>query len=115
MSAWFALTALGFHMMSPGSGIFHVNTPLFRRAEIRLSDEYHARTLSDTLVIECDRDPETNVYIRGIDVNGVPVSRAWLTWDEIASGGVITYHLTDTPDDSWVTELPPSVSPAAEN
>lgn len=115
MSAWFALTALGFHMMSPGSGIFHVNTPLFRRAEIRLSDEYHARTLSDTLVIECDRDPETNIYIRGIDVNGVPVSRAWLTWDEIASGGVITYHLTDTPDDSWVTELPPSVSPAAEN
>ncbi|MBQ9718484.1 MAG: GH92 family glycosyl hydrolase, partial [Clostridia bacterium] len=25
MSAWYALTALGFHMVAPGSGIFHVN------------------------------------------------------------------------------------------
>ncbi|MBQ7931924.1 MAG: GH92 family glycosyl hydrolase, partial [Clostridia bacterium] len=114
MSAWFALTALGFHMMSPGSGIFHANTPLFKRAEIRLSEEYHSRTISDTLVIECDCDPEENVYIRGIDVNGIPIDRAWLTWEEIASGGVITYHLTDKPDDTWALRLPPSVSDAAE-
>lgn len=114
MSAWFALTALGFHMMSPGSGIFHANTPLFKRAEIRLSEEYHSRTISDTLVIECDCDPEENVYIRGIDVNGTPIDRAWLTWEEIASGGVITYHLTDKPDDTWALRLPPSVSGAAE-
>ena len=115
MSAWFALTALGFHMMSPGSGVFHVNTPLFRRAEIRLSNRYHARSVSDTLVIECDRDPEENLYICGIDVNGRPINRAWLTWDEIASGGVITYHLTDTPSDAWVEILPPSVSDATWN
>ena len=115
MSAWFALTALGFHMMSPGSGIYHVNTPLFKRAEIRLSEEYHARRIADTLVIECDCDPEENVYICGIDVNGTPIDRAWLKWDEIADGGVITYHLTDKPDDTWAKELPPSVSEAEWN
>ncbi len=108
MSAWFVLTALGLHMMAPGSGIFHVNTPLFRRAEIRLSEEYHSRGTADTLVIECDRDPAENMYICGIDVNGKPICRAWLTWDEIASGGVITFHLTDTPEDAWAEELPPS-------
>jgi len=114
MSAWFALTALGFHMMAPGSGIFHVNTPLFRRAEIRLDTEYHLRTHGDTLVIECDRDPEENLYISGIDVNGTPIRRAWLTWDEISSGGVITYHLTDTPDDTWADLLPPSAGESQE-
>ena len=112
MSAWFALTALGFHMMAPGSGIYHVNTPLFKRAEIRLSNEYHPCTVSDTLVVECDRDPEENIYISGIDVNGLPIDRAWLRWDEIAAGGIITYHLTDKPDDSWVKKLPPSVNEA---
>lgn len=112
MSAWFALTALGFHMMAPGSGFYHVNTPLFKRAEIRLSKEYHPCTISDTLVIECDCDPEENVYISGIDVNGRPVDRAWLRWDEIASGGTITYHLTSESDDSWVKTLPPSVTEA---
>ncbi len=102
MSAWFALTALGFHMMAPGTGIFYVNTPLFRRAELRLSEQYHARTVADTLVIECDRDPATNPYICGIDVGGTSIHRAYLTWEELSCGGVITYHLSDTPDDSWV-------------
>ena len=104
------MTALGFHMMAPGSGIFHVNTPLFKRAVIRLSKEYHACSVSDRLVIECDRDPEENQYICGIDVNGMPIDRAWLKWEEIANGGVISYHLTDQPNDEWVKALPPSVS-----
>lgn len=112
MSAWFALTALGFHMMAPGSGIFHVNTPLFKRARVKLSREYHACAVSDTLVIECDRDPDENLYIGGITVNGRPLDRAWMTWEELSCGGVIRYHLKNTPDDSWVKVLPPSVSKA---
>lgn len=110
MSAWFTLTALGFHMMSPGSGIYHVNTPLFRRAEIRLSKEYHPCAVSDTLVIETDRDPAENVYIRGITVNGKALDRAWLTWDEIANGGVIRYELSNEPCTAWAVQLPPSLS-----
>ena len=110
MSAWFALTALGFHMMAPGSGVYHVNTPLFKRAEIQLSKQYHPRSISDILVIECDRDPEDNMYIHGIEVNGQTIDMAWLTWEEIAAGGIIKYHLSDSPDDSWVKTLPPSVS-----
>ena len=110
MSAWFVMTALGFHAMAPGSLIFHVNTPLFKRAEIRLSREYHSRAVSDTLVIECDKNPCVNPYICGIDVNGSAIDRAWLKWDEISSGGIITYHLTDRPSDEWVKVLPPSAS-----
>jgi predicted alpha-1,2-mannosidase len=104
MSAWYSLTALGFHMMSPGSNIFYVNTPLFRRAQVRLSETYHGRAVSDTLVIACDRDPAQYPYICGMEVNGTPIHRAYLTWEELSHGGEITYHLTDTPDDSWVWE-----------
>ena len=74
---------------------------MFRRAEIRLSETYHNRAVADTLVIECDCDPAENLYIRGIDVNGTPIDRAYLTWQELSDGGVITYHLTDTPDETW--------------
>ena len=110
MSAWYALTALGFHMVAPGSGIYHVNTPLFRRAEIRLSKEYHPCAVSDTLVIETAGNPDENVYIRGITVNGKPLDRAWLTWDEIANGGVIRYELSNEPCTDWAVQLPPSLS-----
>jgi len=112
MSAWFVLTALGFHMMAPGSGIFHVNTPLFKYAVIRLSKEYHACLVSNRLVIECDKEPEENQYICGIDLNGHPIDRAWLTWEELTCGGIIKFHLTNTPNDEWVKVLPPSVSKA---
>ena len=108
MSAWFTLTALGIHMMAPGSGIYHVNTPLFKRAEIRLSDEYHPRAVSDTLVMETDLDPADHPYIKGITVNGTPIHRAWLYWDELVNGGVIRFALSDQPDTEWATELPPS-------
>ena len=110
MSAWYALTALGFHMMSPGSNIYHINTPLFRRAEIRLSKEYHSCAAAETLVIETDRDPKDAVYVRGITVNGQPLNRAWLTWDEISGGGVIRYELSDEPCTDWAVRLPSSLS-----
>ena len=107
MSAWFTLTALGIHMMAPGSDIYHINTPLFRRAEIRLSEAYHPRKISDTLVIETDRDPAENIYIQGVTVNGTSIDRAWLTWEEIANGGVIRFALSDQPNMEWGKELPP--------
>ena len=109
MSAWFSLTALGFHMVAPGSNIFHVNTPLFKKAVIRLSSRYHACSVADTLTVETDSDPADHVYIRGIEVNGKRINRAWLTWDEIANGGVIRYELSDTPCTDWAEVLPPSV------
>lgn len=108
MSAWFTLTALGIHMVAPGSGIYYVNTPLFKHAEIQLSREYHPRKIADTLVIETDLDPMENTYIKGMTVNGEHINRAWLRWDEIVNGGVIRFFLSDTPDTQWASELPPS-------
>lgn len=108
MSAWFVLTALGMHMVSPASNIYYVNTPLFKRAEIKLSEKYHPRGISNTLVIETDLDPTENPYIKGITVNGVRIDRAWLTWDEIVNGGVIRFELSDKPEIEWVKALPVS-------
>lgn len=108
MSAWYVLTAIGIHMVAPGSNVFHVNTPLFARTVIRLSRRFHRCSVADTLTFVCDRDPATNPYIRGITVNGTPIDRAWLTWDEISSGGEIVFHLSDTPDNAFVRRLPPA-------
>jgi len=110
MSAWYVLTALGIHMVAPGSNIFHVNTPLFQQAEIRLSKEYHPCGISDTLTIETDKEPAENIYIHGISVNGQQIHRAWLTWDEIANGGIIRFTLGKEPYSAWASELPPSLS-----
>ena len=106
MSAWYVLTALGIHMVAPSSNIFYVNTPLFTRTEIRLDHTYHRRRIADTLTIVCDRDPDAFPYIRGIEVNGTPIHRAWLTWEEISDGGEIRFLLSDTPDSAFAKVLP---------
>jgi len=108
MSAWFVLTALGVHMVAPGSNIFHINTPLFRKATLRLDKRYHKCTYGDSLVIETDREPAENMYIRSISVNGNRLDRAYLTWDEISSGGVIRFELSDAPCADWAVKLPPA-------
>lgn len=108
MSAWFVLTALGIHMVAPGSNIFHINTPLFRKATLRLDKRYHKCTYGDSLMIETDREPAENMYIRSISVNGKRLDRAYLTWDEISSGGVIRFELTDVPCTGWAVKLPPA-------
>ncbi|MBR6725930.1 MAG: GH92 family glycosyl hydrolase [Clostridia bacterium] len=114
MSAWFVLTALGFHSMCPGRNVMHINTPLFRRAEIALSKKYHTCAVSDKLIIETDCDPIENLYIQGVSVNGVELDRAWLKWEEIANGGVIRYRLGKTPNTEWAKVLPPSMSEIEE-
>ena len=93
MSAWFTLTALGMHMLSPGSNVYQLNTPLFRRAEIRLSKAYHPCAVADTLVIETDKEPAENVYVRSVTVNGRKLEKMELTWDDIANGGRILFEL----------------------
>ena len=108
MSAWFVLTALGIHMVAPASNVYYVNTPLFRRAEITLSEKYHPRRISDKLIIETDGEPADNPYIKGITVNGASIDRAWLWWDEIVNGGVIRFELSDKPESEWAKSLPPS-------
>ena len=108
MSAWFVLTALGIHMVAPGSNIFHINTPLFRKATLRLDRKYHKCTYGDRLVMETDREPQENTYIKSISVNGKPLDRAYLTWDEISSGGVIRFELSDSPCKEWAEKLPPA-------
>ena len=109
MSAWYVLTALGIHMVAPSSNIFYVNTPLFTRAEITLDHTYHRRRIADTLTMVCDRDPDKFPYIRGIEVNGTPIDRAWLTWEEISDGGEIRFLLSDIPDSAFAKELPPVI------
>ena len=102
MSAWYTLTALGFHMVAPGSGVFYINTPLFKRAEITLSTKYHKRGISDKLIIETDLDPEQNTYVKGILVNGERINRTYLTWDEISNGGHILFELSSEPHNELI-------------
>lgn len=97
LSAWYVLSAIGFAQLCPGDPIFAVNTPLFSRVILRLDPTYHTRRVADTFTVACDRDPLTYPYIRGMELNGTPLTRTYLTYEEITAGGVLRLSLCETP------------------
>lgn len=101
MSAWFVLTALGFHSTTAASNRFDINTPYLPKQVIRLDPKYHSCAVADTLTIETDCDPAENWYIHAVTLNGRPINRTYLTYEELTAGGVLRYCLGAEPSKEW--------------
>lgn len=106
MSAWYILSAIGFHPVSPVDNIYIIGSPLFPKVTLRLDPEYHHG--SKFTVIARNNSAE-NVYIQSARLNGKPLNRAWLRYSEISAGGTLEFEMGPQPNKSWgVSEPPPS-------
>ena len=110
MSAWYVLSAMGLHPVSPVDNNYIIGSPLFQKITIRLDPKYHkGKTFA---VIAHGNSPE-NVYIQSATLNGKQLRRAWLTYDEITQGGTLELVMGRQPNRSWGVSpdaLPPSLS-----
>ena len=97
LSAWYVLSALGFAQVCPGDTKYFVNTPLFKKAVIRLDSKYHECKRSDIFTVECDKDPLEYPYIKALQLNGNEISRSYLTYEEITCGGSAMFILSKEP------------------
>ena len=89
MSAWFILASLGIYPACPGTGEYIFSAPLFRKAEIRLGN-------GNSLIIKADHPKRP--FISAVTLNGRPVTRNFLTYDEIMGGGMLEFKLSSKPD-----------------
>ena len=97
LSAWYVLSALGFVQVCPGDTKYFVNTPLFKKAVIRLDSKYHECKWSDVFTVECDKDPLEYPYIKALQINGNEINRPYLTYEEITNGGSAMFILSRKP------------------
>ena len=91
MSAWYVFSALGFYPVCPGNNQYVIGYPLFDKAVLHLEN-------GETLVITKNEDKP---YIQSVTVNGNPLTKSYLTYDEIAKGGEIAFTMGDTPSSTW--------------
>ena len=94
ISAWYVLSALGFAQVCISDPKYYFNTPLFKKATLKLSPEYHNCKVSDTLTITCNEDPLLYPYIDEVYFNGKKLEESYITFEDLTSGGTLEFKLT---------------------
>ena len=89
-SSWYVLSALGFYSVCPGTDQYVIGSPLFRKVTLTLEN-------GNKFTIDAEGNGSTAVYIRSASLNGESLERNYITYDEIVSGGTLTFKMSDRP------------------
>lgn len=107
MSAWYIFTALGFYPVNPGSAEYIIGSPLFRKATLHLAN-------GKSFVIADIHNSPKNMYIQSARLNGRPLTKPLIRYDQIVAGGKLEFVMGRAPS-RWAADwspLPALSSPA---
>jgi putative alpha-1,2-mannosidase len=90
MTAWYVLASIGLHPACPGAGVWMITSPVFDEVVIKLDPAYFK---GGTFTIRARNNSPENVYIQRASLNGKPLDRAWLRYDEVTAGGVLELEM----------------------
>ena len=110
MSAWYLLSSIGFHPVSPVDGVYVIGSPLFGKVSIRLDPRYSA---GGSFTVVAHNNSPKNLYIQSATLNGKPFDRAWIHYREIVAGGTLEFNMGPSPNTEWAASpqaAPPSLS-----
>ena len=94
MSAWYVMSSLGFYPVCPGSNEYVIGYPLFQKAAIRLEN-------GNVLTLVKDNEKP---YIQSVKLNGKPLDKSCISYEELSRGGLIEFFMGDKPSD-WGTRV----------
>ena len=91
MSAWFVFSAMGFYPVDPVGGTYEIGTPLFKEMEIKLDN-------GKTLRITAGNLSKSNIYVKGVKIDGEPWTGSYIPHERIMQGAHIEFDMTGAPD-----------------
>jgi putative alpha-1,2-mannosidase len=86
MSAWYIFSALGFYPVNTVSGEFVIGAPQIPQAVVNLPGGKKFTMKAHGL------SPE-NKYVKGVRINGEPVTDWCISYDEIMSGCTLEFEM----------------------
>ena len=97
MSAWAVFSCMGFYPATPASGYYVLGLPRFENLKLTFENgkqfEVVAKGLNDK-----------NCYVQSVKLNGKPLERSYITFDEVYNGGKLEFTMTDQPNSTWATQ-----------
>jgi predicted alpha-1,2-mannosidase len=113
MSAWYIFSSLGFYPVTPGSNHYVIGYPIFKESSIKFEN-------GNSFKIITEGNQAENFYLDRIELNGVPINRLWISYEEMVAGGelFLKYASTKgsidfTQTEKFPTAFRPSVFSAA--
>lgn len=91
MSAWYIFTAMGFYPVCPGSNEYVLGAPYFPYMKVKLGD-------GKSLEIKADKVSDKARYVKAVKLNGKPYTKAFITYNDIKDGGVLTFEMSSSPN-----------------
>ena len=101
MGALNALMAMGLFSLNGGCAPeprLELSTPIFDRITFHLDSQYHS---GDTFVIETTGNGPGDRYIHAAELNGRPLTAAWIYHRDLVRGGRLRLALGATPNKDW--------------
>ncbi|SFR98721.1 alpha-1,2-mannosidase, putative [Granulicella pectinivorans] len=95
MSAWYLFTAFGFYPVNPASGDYMIGSPLFKSMSMRLAN-------GKTLRVNAPLNSSTNLYIQSATLNGKPLDKPVLRYDDIMQGATLDLVMGPKPS-AWAS------------
>lgn len=88
MSAWYILSTLGFYPVNPANGEFVLGAPQVKKATLHLKN-------NKTFTIEATNFSNENMYQENAQLNNTSLSKPFITYSEIMTGGKLNFQMTD--------------------
>jgi predicted alpha-1,2-mannosidase len=99
MSAWYLFTALGFYPVNPASGDYIIGSPLFPKMSLRLAN-------GKQLTVIAENNSAENVYIQSAMLNGKPLDKPVISYNEIMAGPTLKFVMGSSPS-KWASDWKP--------
>ena len=94
MTSFVVWSCLGLYPVTPGSAEYAIGSPVFPEAKVHLPG-------GKTFEIVAKGASEDNKYIQSATLNGKPLTRPFLSHDDVVKGGKLVFVMGDQPDKTW--------------
>lgn len=86
MSAWYALSAMGFYSFCPGRPVYEIGRPIFDKVTIHLSN-------GKDFIIQAKNNSVENKYIRSMKLNGEKLAEPRFSHFDLMKGGELIFEM----------------------
>ena len=97
MSAWGVFSAMGFYPATPASGYYVLGLPRFQKVRLSMENGKQFEVVAHNLSAK-------NCHVKSVKLNGQPLERSYITFEEVFNGGRLEFTMTDQPNSTWATQ-----------